>query len=472
MIAMKKIFCLTLVCLSVLTSAFATIRLPAVISSNMVLQQRSAAAIWGWGDPGEKLFVTASWGTVTDSLTVPSDGRWKIRLPTPAAGGPYTITLQGWNRIVLDNILVGEVWLCSGQSNMEWSSYNNNQQIIDELPRSANNQIRLFHIARTTSDYPQDNCEARWEACGPETLKGFSAIGYFFGKKLQKELNVPIGLIEAAWGGTPVESWTPAPIIAGDVKLQTAAALLPPTPWGPHLPGVLYNGMIAPVTNYALAGAIWYQGESNTGTAASYQATFSAMIEGWRNVFNKSFPFYYVQIAPYNYGNNNQGALLQEQQTRTLALPGTGMVVISDLVNNVNDIHPQNKYDVAERLANRALGDTYHQQSAPYKNPVFRNMVAQKNTLLLYFDDAPDGLIIKGGKTATEFYIAGSDQVFLPAEARIEGDHVVVSNKKITNPVAVRFGFSNTAQPNLFSKEGLPVTPFRTDNWDTVLSKP
>ena len=469
---MKKISCVALFCLLVYTSAFATIRLPTVISSNMVLQQRSTAAIWGWGDPGEKLSVTTSWNKVTDSLTVPSDGRWKIKLPTTAAGGPYTITLQGWNRIVLDNILLGEVWLCSGQSNMEWSSYNNNQQIIDELPKSTNNQIRLFHIARTTADYPQDNCEARWEICGPETLKGFSAVGYFFGKKLQRELNVPIGLIEAAWGGTHVESWTPAPVIAGDPVLQTAAARLPATIWGPHLPGVLYNAMIAPVTSFAIAGAIWYQGESNTGTAASYQATFTAMIEGWRNGFDRNFPFYYVQIAPYNYGNNNQGALLQEQQTRTQSLPGTGMVVVTDLVDNVNDIHPQNKYDVGERLAGWALGATYSRQVAAYKNPVLKTATPEKNTIILSFDHAPNGLVTKEGKPATEFYIAGGDQVFLPADTRIEANRIIVSHKKIANPVAVRFGFSNTARPNLFSKEGLPVTPFRTDNWDAVLSTP
>jgi sialate O-acetylesterase len=449
-------------------AAFAGIRLPAVISSNMVLQQQSAATLWGWADPGEKIMVTASWKGLTDSVVTPSDGKWKTTISTPVAGGPYTITLKGWNTIVLENILVGEVWICSGQSNMEWSSYSNNRQIIDELPKSGNSNIRLFHIPRTTSAYPQDNCEGSWEACGPETLKGFSAIGYFFGKKLQGQLNVPVGLIEAAWGGTPVETWTPAGIIENDPVMKPAAAKLPATPWGPHLPGVIYNAMIAPVVNYAVAGAIWYQGESNVGIAPAYQTTFSAMIGAWRKAFGRDFPFYYVQIAPYNYGNKNEGALLREQQTKTLSYPNTGMVVITDLVDNTNDIHPQNKYDVAGRLANLALAEAYKQNIVAWKSPLFKRMETIGNKAILFFDNAPNGFVTKGNAGPTEFYIAGDDRVFLPADVKIEKDRIIVSHKQVPAPAAVRFAFSNTAISNLFSREGLPVAPFRTDNWDTA----
>lgn len=466
---MKKNLLAAFLCsaLAVTGSAFATIRLPAVISSNMVLQRESQATLWGWADPGEKITVATSWNGAIDSLTTNSDGRWKIKVNTPAAGGPYSITLQGWNRIVLDNVLIGEVWLCSGQSNMEWSSYNNNKQIADELPKSANNNIRFFHIPRTTSAYPQDNCEGNWEASGPESLKGFSIIGYFFGKKLQQELNVPIGLVEAAWGGTPVESWTPAPVIESDAIMKEAAARLPETPWGPHSPGIIYNGMIAPVTNFTIAGVIWYQGEGNTAIPHSYQRTFTGMIGAWRKVWQKEFPFYYVQIAPYAYGNKPVGALVMEQQTRSLSYPRTGMVVITDLVNDVKNIHPDNKLDVAIRLANLALADNYHRSLTGYKSPVFKSMETDQNKLVVYFENAPDGFLTKGNEKPTEFYIAGDDKVFLPAEVKLEKDRIIVWNKQLSKPVAVRFAFSNTAMSNVFSKAGLPITPFRTDNWTT-----
>lgn len=469
---MKKCFFLFLLCAVLLsTSATATIRLPAVIGSNMVLQQRSQAAIWGWGDPGEKINVTTSWSSSIDSTVTSSDGKWKIILNTPAAGGPFTITIQGWNRIVLNNILIGEVWVCSGQSNMEWSSYNNNQQIIAELPKSQNDKIRLFHIPRTTAAYPQDNCEGDWQICGPETLKGFSVIGYFFGKQLQQELNVPIGIIESAWGGTPAEVWTPAEVIESNAVTKNAAAQLTETPWGPHRPGRTYNAMIAPITSFNIAGAIWYQGESNTGVPAAYEQTFTGMIGAWRNAWQKDLPFYYVQIAPYKYGNKNVGALVMEQQARSQSYPRTGMVVITDLVDNVNDIHPQNKYDVANRLANLALADAYKQNKPAYKSPVFKRMDTDKDKLVLYFDHAPNGFVTKENAKPTEFYIAGDDRVFVPAEVQVEKARIIVYSKKVSKPAAVRFAFSNTAMANLFSKEGLPVTPFRTDSWEMETGK-
>lgn len=443
---------------------WSTIRLPSVVSSNMVLQQQSKASLWGWGDPGEKVTITTSWNA-TDSLIVNSDGSWIINIPTPTAGGPYTITFKGWNTIILNNVMIGEVWFCSGQSNMEWSGYNNNKQILDELPNSKNEKIRFFHIPRTTSDYPQDDCKAQWEICGPETLRGFSAIGYFFGKKLNSELNIPIGLIEAAWGGTPIETFTPAPVIAGDPVMQGAAAKLQANIWGPHKAGKIYNGMIAPVINFDIAGALWYQGEANVSIGSTYQKSLTSMIAAWRKAWQKDFPFYYVQIAPYAYGTKNEGAILMEQQAKAVSNPHVGMVVITDLVDNVNDIHPQNKYDVAMRLAKMALAEVYRQIAGGYKSPSFRSMTINKNEVTLLFDNAPNGFLVKGA-SPTEFYIAGADKNFLPADVKIEKDRIIVSNKQIAKPVAVRFGFSNTAMPNLFNKEGLPVTPFRTDNWE------
>jgi sialate O-acetylesterase len=467
---MKKFFCPSLLIITFFISSIAVagIRLPAVISSNMVLQQKSTPALWGWADPSEKIYVTTSWNNVTDSTTGSSNATWKINIPTPAAGGPYTITLKGRNTIVLENVLIGEVWVCSGQSNMEMS---NTPQIQEELPNSQNANIRFFRIPRATSDYPQDNCQAKWEACGPETLRGFSAVGYFFGKKLQKDLNVPIGLIETAWGGTPVEAWTPADVIAKDPAMKEAASKLSENRWGPHLPGKIYNAMVAPVTNFAIAGTIWYQGEANTGVPLAYGNTFTGMIGVWRKMWQKEFPFYYVQLAPYKYGRKYEGMLVMEQQTKTLSYPNTGMVVVTDLVDNINDIHPKNKYDVGMRLAKLALADTYKQPISFYKSPSFKSMETNKGKATLIFDNAPNGFLVKGNGKVTDFLIAGEDKVFQPAEAKIEKDKIILSSKLVPFPIAVRFAFSNTSMSNLFSKEGLPVTPFRTDDWNIELVK-
>lgn len=449
-------------------SVSAGIRLPAVVGNGMVLQQQARTTIWGWGDPSEKIMVTTSWNGKTDSTVTSSDGKWSIRINTPSAGGPYTISLQGWSSVTIEDVMIGEVWLCSGQSNMEWSSYNNNKQILDEMPGSYNKNIRLFHVPRTTAEYPQDNCMGSWQVCNEENLKGFSIIGYFFGKRLQQELNVPVGLIMAAWGGTPVESWTPESVIRSNPVMNDAAGKLQQTPWGPHRAGVIYNGMIVPIIPFELAGVIWYQGESNTGIASSYSTTFGAMIKTWRQLWKKNFPFYYVQIAPYDYGKNMIGPLLQEQQTKTLGVDNTGMVVITDLVADVKNIHPPDKISVSRRLANMALAKTYKKNTEPYESPRFNHLQISKGEVSLYFDYAPNGFMARD-KKVTGFYIAGEDRNFLPAEVKIQANRIVIKNKSVKAPVAVRFAFTNTAQPNISSKEGLPITPFRTDDWDTVV---
>ncbi len=463
---------LSFIFLGVYAGAFANIRLPAVLSDNMVLQQQSIVNLWGWSAPGEKIFITTSWSTMMDSTMASGDAKWNIAVKTPAAGGPYTITFKGNNTVVLSNVMIGEVWVCSGQSNMEWSSLNGLPQIDAELPNSANTNIRFFHIPKTTALAPQEDCAATWTECSPETLKSFSAVAYYFGKQLQQQLNVPVGLINTSWGGTPAEVWTPEQLVENDPVLKTAAAKIGATNWWPNAPGRAYNAMIAPVTSFNIAGAIWYQGESNAGTASTYKQLMTTLIDSWRKDWNKDFPFYYVQIAPFAYGNKNIGALLREAQTQTLTHPNTGMAVITDLVDDVKNIHPHNKQDVGARLAAWALAETYHKEGFPYKSPMYKNMVVNKNKVTVYFYNAPNGLILKGGeKKATEFYIAGDDRQFLPADVKMEDDHVILSNKQIKNPVAVRFAFSNTAIANIFSKEGLPVNPFRTDDWDVDTGK-
>jgi len=443
----------------------AKIRLPNVLASNMVIQRNSEMALWGWAAPGEKIFITTSWNNKTDSATATGNADWKLKINTPAAGGPYTITFKASNTIVLDNIMSGEVWVCSGQSNMEWSSDQNLKQIMDELPKSSNANIRLFHIPKRTANYPQDNCEGEWKVCGPESLKSFSAVGYFFGKKLQQTLNVPIGLINSSWGGTPAETWTPDEVVTNDNVLKEASAKLKPAAWWPVSNGYAYNAMIAPIINFPIAGAIWYQGEANVGTASTYEKLLTSMIQSWRKSWKKEFPFYLVQIAPFDYGNSSSSSFLREQQSRVAKhLAGTGMVVVTDLVDNVKDIHPTNKIDVALRLANLALADTYKKADVAYKYPTYRSVEFKNGMATVSLDNVERGIVLKGNEPL-EFWIAGEDKVFKPAKASLAKDKIVVWNDSIKDPKAVRFGFYNTSMPNVFNKEGLPLDPFRTDDW-------
>lgn len=467
---MKKLLFILLACLMLCQGqANANVRLPAVIASNMVLQRQTTVSLWGWSDPGEKIYITASWNNKKDSVTADGNAQWKLGIATPAAGGPYTLTIKGRNEIVLTNVMIGEVWVCSGQSNMEWSSYQGVKQMLEELPKSANDQIRLFHIPKTTAATPQDDCQGQWKVCGPESLKGFSAIGYFYAKKLQQELGVPVGIINSSWGGTPAEAWTTNEVMSSNETLKQAASKLAPTHGWPVEPARAFNAMISPITRFNIAGVIWYQGESNTKTNSTYQTLFTAMMADWRKQWQKEFPFYFVQIAPFAYDVSNIGALLREQQAKSLISPQTGMVVITDLVDNVKDIHPQNKLDVANRLAKMALAETYKKEVGAYQSPAFKRMEVKGNQAILYFDHAPTGFMVKGNEKPSEFYIAGDDKTFLPADVKLEKDRIVVSNKAVSKPLAVRFAFSNTAMANVFSKEGLPIAPFRTDDWEVEM---
>ena len=453
-------------------TALANVRLPAVIGSHMVLQQKSDVTIWGWCDAGEKIKLKTTWDTTTYNTVGSSSARWSLQVKTPVGGGPYQITIDGNNKTVLDDVLVGEVWLCSGQSNMEMS-VSWGIPYADEVANATDKNIRFFYIPRTTAEYPQDDVKAEWVVCNPDDMKRFSAAAYFFGKTLRQNLNVPVGLINASWGGTPAEVWTPVEAIDNNAALKNAAAKLSPSSWWPVTPALNYNAMIYPIIKYSIAGAIWYQGEANVKTASTYTELLSTMIKSWRKAWQKDFPFYYVQIAPYaGYGENSSSAFLREAQTKALATPNTGMIVTTDLVDNINDIHPKMKKEVGIRLANYALSETYGKQGLVYKSPSYKNMKVEKDRIRIYFDNADKGLMTKD-KTISEFFIAGDDQNFLPANAKIEKNTVVVWNDSVKKPVAVRFAFRNASLPNLFSKEGLPVVPFRTDDWpvDIVMTK-
>jgi sialate O-acetylesterase len=446
--------------------SFSQLRLPSIIGSGMVLEQNDSVNIWGWGFTGQKITVTPSWDARPFVTTVSNLGRWLVRLKTPGYGGPHTIDINAPGKdIMLSDVLIGEVWLCSGQSNMEYS-YNSGARFIkEELPNCYNNNIRFYQIPRAASDFPQDDIKAEWKTCDSNSLKSFSAVGYFFGKKLQQVLNIPIGLINASWGGTPAEAWTPAEFISANETLKTAAGMLKEVPWGPVKPGLNFNGMIAPITRFDIAGVIWYQGEANTGGHRTYAQLLTTMIDSWRTRWDREFPFYYVQIAPFKYGGNNTGALLQEQQTKVMSHPKTGMVVTTDLIDSITNIHPSDKRYVGSRLAGWALAETYHQNTGPYKSPTYKDSRLEKNKLWLSFNDAPGGFIIKG-KTIQGFFISGDKENWQPAEARIENDKIIVWNKDLKQPAFVRYGFGDTVIGNLFSKEGLPLCPFRTDNWE------
>ena len=460
---MTKIFSLVIILSSLFVSASADVRLPAIIGSHMVLQQQSDVKLWGWSSPAEGITISTSWDTTTYKITATNGATWSTTIKTPAAGGPYTITIKGNNEIILNDVLIGEVWVCSGQSNMEWSGDQNLPQSIAEAPNATNKAIRLFYVPKSTSNNPQDDVSAKWVVCNPEDMKHFSAIGYFFGKKINANTKFPVGMINSNWGGTPAEVWTPSEIVQADAALKAAASKITPLAWWPNIEGVAYNAMIYPLVNFKIAGAIWYQGESNVSAHNTYKKLFTSMIDGWRNAWKNDFPFYFVQIAPFNYSDEHiNAAYLRESQTQSALHPKVGMVVVSDLVDNVKDIHPVEKQLVASRLANYALAETYGVKGLAYKSPVYASHQIEKGKIRVSFDNVPTVLISRGG-APTEFYVAGADNKFFPATAKIDGKTVVVSSKEVKDPVAVRFSFNNTAISNLFSAEGLPVNLFRTD---------
>jgi len=462
---MKRILMIFFALIAFNSALFAKIILPSVFADNMVLQQNSNVAIWGWSDPAETVKIVTSWNS-KDTIKVKADNssKWSTTIKTIGAGGPYSIQILGTSNVQLNNVMLGEVWICSGQSNMEMSV---NWKLIngeEDAAKANNPNIRIFHVQKIGAEYPQENCQATWAVCTPETMRATSAVGYFFARELQQKLNVPVGIIVSAWGGTPAEVWIEKSRIEKNATLN-AHKYNEKYDWWPGTPGTLYNSMIAPFVPYGIAGAIWYQGESNCNNHQIYSELMKTLIENWRADFKKEFPFYLVQIAPYTYGEKGTSEYIREQQQLvTKNVPNTGMVVITDLVDNIKDIHPKNKSDVGKRLANYALAETYKQNIGGYKSPAYQSMQLEKDKLRVSFSNVLTGLK-SIGKTPTQFLIAGDDQKFVPATAKIEGSTVILSSKLVKTPVAVRFCFDDTSMPDVFSNEGLPLAPFRTDKW-------
>ena len=494
---------ITSLCLTQST-VFADVKLPHVIGSNMVLQRDIPVLIWGWADADEE--ITVMLGEHKVSTKADAKGNWQVKFPAMSAGGPHQMTVSGKNTIELTNVLVGEVWICSGQSNMALSvSRSNNGEA--EIASANYPQIRLFHVPKKPSGLPASDVNAVWRPTEPDTIKNFSAVAYFFGRKLHKELGVPIGLINTSWGGTRIEPWTPPIGFDSVPKLrsihqeiqethsnyrkelvqrleeieawvqETRNALAKdqpifPMPENPHplnhhaKPTGLYNGMVYPLVPFAMRGVIWYQGESNLQDGLMYHEKMKALINGWREVWGQGdFPFYFVQLAPFEY-ETDPLALPQiwEAQTETLSIPDTGMAVITD-IGNLKNIHPRNKQEVGVRLALWALAKTYERSNLVYSGPLYKSMKAKGNTIRIGFNHVGGGLTPRDGKPLTWFEIAGKDKSFVSAQAKIDGDEVVVWSDTVIEPVAVRFGWHQEAEPNLMNKEGLPASPFRTHKW-------
>lgn len=465
-----------MICLFSSGIAGAQVVLPKVLGNNMVLQRNVPVPVWGKASPGEK--VTVKFNKQTKTSVTDASGNWLVKLDAmPASATPTTLTISGNNTIKLENILVGEVWLCSGQSNMQYEMRKNSKvkksdtstvnSPVDELDRAHNPNIRIFLVTQKNLLKP-DSTHSGWSVAEDSALRAFSAVGYFFAKNLQHDLGVPVGIISSAVSGSRIEPWVPEDAFdaipyfkANNIKIDGD-------------PGKFYAKMIAPLAPFALKGFLWYQGESNCflGETISYTYKMEALINSWRKLWNnKTMPFYYVQIAPYYY-TQGKGPVtytpftepeLREAQAAALKIPHTGMIITTDLNDDLKNIHPPFKWEIGRRLELQALAKTYN-KSIVFSGPVYKTFKITGNKIVLSFDHTGAGLINHDGKPLTDFTIAGSDGKFMPANAVIKGNIIEVSADGLTNPVAARFAWSESAQPNFFNKDGLPAAPFRTDN--------
>jgi sialate O-acetylesterase len=447
----------------------AQVKLPAIFSDNMVLQQQTDVAIWGTAKNNSTVKITTSWNKKSYSARAGSDGRWKVKVSTPSAGGPYEVTVSEGNTLRFKNVMIGEVWICSGQSNMEMPMKGyRNQPILQSneyIATSSNPNIRLFTVKKETNLNPQDDFTGTWLNCEPENVNGFSATAYFFGLMLNKALNVPVGLINSSWGGTRIEPW----ISEEGVKRFDFVTLPDKNQTGtlsPQTPTVLFNAMINPLVGYGIRGGIWYQGESNRNEPEKYEKLLPGLVENWRSVWGLGdFPFYYVQIAPFNYGPSglNSAYLREAQLKASAAISNIGMASIMDIAEEFN-IHPADKKTGSFRLAFLALSKTYGKEGFASSGPVLKEMTVEGPLVKLTFDNAVNGLT-SFGKELSCFEVAGSAKRFYPAKAFITGTGITLISEYVNEPVAVRYAFKDFIIGDLFNTEGLPASSFRTDTW-------
>ena len=482
------------------SGAWAKVGLPALFGDHMVVQRDAPVHVWGTAEPGEAVQVAFRGQSV--STAAAEDGRWEVYLDPGPAGGPFGLAVEGSNRVEFEDVHVGEVWVGSGQSNMVWP-LERSRDAEQEIAAAEHPGIRYFKVTLNTSDTRLEDVEGQWQVVSPETASGFSGVGYFFARHLHKQLGVPMGIIQSAWGGTPAESWTSARTLAEEPALanmsaefaaeamadeavyadrlatwekRSAAAKAegkeaprrPPPPRAlrpQHKPSALFNAMIAPLLPYAIRGTIWYQGENNAsrGQGYLYRRLFRAMIEDWRREWGiGAFPFLFVQLA--NYGRVPEESTwpeLREAQAMALGLANTGMAVTID-VGNPTDIHPRNKQDVGLRLALAARAIAYGEHDLEYSGPLFRQATRDAAGLRLWFDHVGGGLEARGGPLEG-FQVAGRDGKFVSAQASISGNTVLVSSAAVKHPVGVRYAWAADAQGNLFNDAGLPASPFQTN---------
>lgn len=448
----------------------AQVTLPTIFSDHLVLQQQSNAKIWGTAGGKKEVKIYTSWNKQSYTAKPDDKGNWSVVVKTATAGGPYQITVSQSNKIVINDVLLGEVWLCSGQSNMDMpvKGYDNLPitNSLDILMASPDSMLRLFKVERKYATTPETNVKGSWQLADAGSVAPFSAVGYQFASYLRKQLGVPVGIIQSTWGGSPIEAWMDRQLV-GDVLKERVLANQAIYKGVHQKPGNLYNGMISPIIGYSIAGVIWYQGEQNRHNYQDYLVLQHAMVSSWRAQWNiGEWPFYLVQLAPMKYAASEsyKVPLLMEAQ---LKLPDTlansGVAILIDAGEEKN-IHPANKTIASKRLAYLALAKTYHKKGIPVASPTFKNMVIKSDTVLVRFNHTPLGLTTYD-KPITQFELAGADQVFYPAKAVLQGNAVRVISDKVKQPIAVRYAFKDWAIGELYSVEGLPISSFRTDNW-------
>lgn len=477
---MKKIRIKIKFFLLILLLAFsvnAQVKLPAIVSSNMVLQRNTSVNVWGWAEANEKITITASWLEQSVAVEADEDGKWRVQLKTTNSKTAQTIKIvSDQSNILLENILFGEVWLCSGQSNMHQPVKGNLGEPTFgssiAIAKSHNPNLRLFTVGKVGAKSPRNDLEnfTSWQQASPDNVAGFSAVAYFFGEQLQEILDVPVGLIHTSWGASPVEAWMSMEVLDKskeinlddfDIKDRTN-----------RIPTALFNAMINPLIPYTIKGALWYQGESNRNEYSKYKVLFPAMVKDWRTRWGLGdFPFYYVQIAPFTYQNNDvfkapgNTAFMREAQLECLTLiPNSGIAITIDL-GDANTIHPPKKKEVADRLLFNALNQSYGYKTIDYASPAFENLKPTPEGILLTFQNAETGLYSDGSLDG--FEIAGEDKVFYPATAKIVNKkNVLVNSSRVSNPVAVRYAWRNYVVGTLYGTNLLPVSSFRTDDWE------
>ncbi|MBN9660052.1 MAG: sialate O-acetylesterase [Acidobacteria bacterium] len=474
-------------------------KLPALFTDHMVIQRSRPVHVWGAATPGEEVSATFRGATVRNRAN--SIGQWSIFLPPGEAGGPFDLTVKASNTIALHDILVGDVWVASGQSNMEFAT----RDAVDadkEISAANYPNIRLFRVENNVATHPLDDVTAApWASVTPQTVGEFSAVAYFFGRHINEKQRIPIGLIESNWGGTPAEAWTSMRALSSDASLMPVFSewakmnddaiathlrreqqlaewqksvdqakadgrKAPGRPWAPNerdcwSPAGLYNAMIAPLTPFPIRGAIWYQGESNAGVerVSTYSRLFQTMIQDWRRAWGEDFPFLFVQLANYTTGSSSRWPELRDAQRQTLALRNTAMATAVD-IGDPKDIHPKNKQDVGLRLGLAARAIVYG-EPIEYSGPTYRQAVAEGPALRLFFDHTGTGLTVRGG-ALKGFEVAGADHKYVPADARIDGNTVVLTSTAVANPVSARYAWKDNPETSLYNKEGLPAPPFQT----------